>query len=76
MNAADTENGATHCGAHPFGGVGPRMGHQPRAAWDRCQMRTTERILLPGNALQYDGNAEFHGPRGPTAGGTRGKFDS
>lgn len=74
MNAVDVENGATHCGARPLGGLGPRMGHQPRAAWDRCQMRTAERILLSGTALQYDGDAEFHGPRGSAAGGTRGNF--
>lgn len=73
MNAVDVENGATHRGARrPLGGLGPRMGHQPRAAWGRCQMRTTERVLLSGVALQHDGNAEFHGPRGSAAGGTRG----
>lgn len=76
MNAVDVENGATHRGANPRGGVGPRMGHQPRAAWDRCQMRTAERILLPGIALQPDGDAEFHGQRGSAAGGTRGNFYS
>jgi len=76
VNAVDIENGATHCDAHPFGDVGSRMGHQSRAPWNRRQMRATERILLPGIALQSDGNAEFHGSRGSTASRTRGNFDS
>lgn len=76
MNAVDIENGATRRGARPFGDAGQRMGHQPRAPRDRCQMREIERILLPGIALQSDGDAEFYGPRGSTAGGTRGNFHS
>lgn len=76
MNAVDIENGAARRGAPPFGDVGQRMGYQPRAPRDRRQMREIERILLPWIALQLDGDAEFYGPRGPTAGGTRGNFDS
>lgn len=77
MNVVVVENAAAYRGAHPYGDIGPgsRMGHRSRASGNRRKMREARRVLLPRTALQFDGDAELHGPRGPAAGRARGNFD-
>lgn len=77
MNVVDVENDACR-GAHPGGGdvVGSRMEQRATGKHRRREMREARRVLLPRAALQLDGDAELHEPRGSADGRASGKFRS